>query len=304
VAILVSAPVAASAHESGPAFDPGGAEACLQYLVALLILASSVLYIRGWTEQRRRLGRQPKAVPRFALSLFLSGQLTLCIALLPPLSTVEGLLTAHMIQHVLLIALAPALLLAGRPEVFCVSGLPRSWGRATLEERGWRVAMKMGRVLADPMPAAGLHGATMWIWHAPAAFEAAEGSVWLHALEHFSFFATAMLFWRSISHARSPVTSLSAAGSALITLVHSGFLAALIVLSPIVLYPVATAGAPRWGLSPLEDQQLAGVVMWVAPGLAYLVAGLVLVGVAITPRQAGRGAQGVRRFGTERSPTP
>lgn len=266
------------------------------------MLAATAIYLRGWRRLLRRRGREPAAAGPFAPSLFLWGQIVLVIALLSPLAALDGLFTAHMVQHVLLAALAPPLLLAGRPDLFGLYGLPQPWRRALFRSRAARAGLAALAAAARPLPAAVLHGAALWLWHAPTAFEAAERSAWLHALEHFSFFATALLFWRGIIGARRPAAALAGAGSALATLVHSGFLAALLVFSPAVLYPDATAGAPLWGLTPLEDQQLAGVVMWVPAGLVYLLAGLVLAGRVIAPHPSRGTRKASARLEAKRSP--
>ena len=132
------------------------------------------------------------------------------------------------------------------------------------------------RRLARPLPAALLHALALWVWHAPGPFQAALQSRFLHDFEHASFFVTALLFWQSvIVAARSPATRIAAMLATLATLIHSGLLGALITLTRRPLYP-AYGPAHVWSLSPMEDQQLAGLVMWVPAGAIYLLAGLVL----------------------------
>ncbi|HEV7253477.1 MAG TPA: cytochrome c oxidase assembly protein [Mesorhizobium sp.] len=299
--MILTLPGQALAHGLGP--EPTGAEAFLQAFVSCAVVTATAAYVAGWWRLVRRLGREPAAAGPFAPACFLCGQIVLSIALLSPLATSGGLFTAHMIQHVLLVALAPPLLLLGRPELFGPLGLPRAWRVNFFRARAVRAGLAALRAAGRPLPAAVLHGAALWAWHAPALFEAAERSVWLHALEHFSFFATALLFWHGVVRAKTPEAALAGAASALATLVHSGFLAALLVFSPAVLYPDATAGAPLWGLTPLEDQQLAGVVMWVPAGLVYLLAGLLLAARVIAPHPAEGTEAPATRFERQRTPT-
>ena len=132
------------------------------------------------------------------------------------------------------------------------------------------------RRVARPLPAAALHALAIWIWHAPGPFQAALQNEALHDLEHASFFLTALLFWQSvIAASRSPSSLIAAIVATLVTLIQSGFLGALLTLSGRPLYP-SYSGSELWGLSPIEDQQLAGLVMWVPMGGIYLIAGLLL----------------------------
>ena len=204
--------------------------------------------------------------------------LMLVVALVSPLDALsDGLLSAHMLQHVILIAVGPPLLALGRPEIACFRGLPAQVRRGLARSPAWRALGNLFAAASRPLPATLMHGVALWLWHAPVLFEAAATSDVLHWLEHLFFFGTALLFWRGLVKAgRSPAKAVVGMAAALMTLVHGGFLSALITLSPAVLYPTASRGAALWGLSPLDDQQLAGVIMWVPAGAAYLAAGLLL----------------------------
>jgi putative membrane protein len=286
-AILVASSQRILAHGAAPEdIDRLWAHWSTDPLVAIPVLACTLLYLRGLAACYRRLGRRPAALPPLAPAQFLLGQIVVVLALLSPLDAASGeLLSAHMIQHVLLVAVAPPLLLAGRPEALCLHGLPEPWRRSIARARPVRAGLLGVRVLAQPLPATVAHGAALWVWHAPALFEAARGSALLHAAEHACFFGTALLFWRGIVGASRRPAALAGAAAALITLVHSGFLSALIGLSPRVLFLVSTQGAAAWGLTPLEDQHLAGAIMWVPTGAIYLVAGLAMAARAIAPKR-------------------
>jgi putative membrane protein len=284
----LAAPERAWAHGSGPdGLDHVWVHWSLDPLVSLPVLVAGILYARGYASYRRRLGRRPAVLARLGPTPFLLGQIVIALALLSPLDAASGMLmSAHMVQHVLLVAVAPPLLLAGRPEAICAQGLPVTSRRALARHRAFRTILKGMQAMARPLPASILHGAALWLWHAPILFEAARSAAFLHALEHACFFGTALLFWRGIvGAARRPAVALTGAAAALITLVHSGFLSALIVLSPSVLYPASVEGAPAWGLTPLEDQQLAGAIMWVPAGAIYLIAGLALAARVLAPRR-------------------
>ena len=126
----------------------------------------------------------------------------------------------------------------------------------------------------------------LWVWHIPAAFDAAAANYPLHLLEHACFFGTALLFWRAILAAGSSHRTVSALAAAFATLFHGGLLGALITLAPGALYAHYAEPARRWGLSAIEDQQLAGLLMWVPMGIVYLGACLMLAVRLVVPMEA------------------
>src|SRR5205085_10982078 len=128
-----------------------------------------------------------------------------------------------------------------------------------------------------PLLAWALYAAALWVWHAPAFYETALRSRAIHDLQHLCFLGTAFLFWRVLL---DPVRRLRLSRGAGVlylftTCLQSGALGIYLTLSPRLWYPTY-ALAPAWGLSPLEDQQLAGLIMWVPGCLAYAVAALAL----------------------------
>jgi putative membrane protein len=129
--------------------------------------------------------------------------------------------------------------------------------------------MRAGRALRNPFAALVAHAAILWLWHFPAFYEAAIGHELLHALEHFAFVGSAFWFWTTIIPARrrspAPVRILAVFGN----LLQGGALGVLLLFASRSLYGVHAGGAAIWGLTPLEDQQLAGVLMWVPPGIVY-----------------------------------
>jgi cytochrome c oxidase assembly factor CtaG len=127
----------------------------------------------------------------------------------------------------------------------------------------------------------------LWIWHAPAFFDAALKSDAVHVLQHTGFLLSALLFWWSmLGHATREKQ-----GTALLylftTMVHTGALGALLALAPDVWYPVYRETAPALGWDALQDQQLGGLLMWLPGGLAYLAAGLVLASRWLSDRGPG-----------------
>jgi putative membrane protein len=247
-------------------------------LVLLPLFVSVWLYGRGVLRLWARAGWGRRVTYPHVLS-FALGATALIVALVSPVDPLgETLLSAHMAQHALLVAVAPPLLLLGKPGVAFAWALPASRRRGFLLSTGWRRLAGLGEALSRPLPAAVLHGLTLWFWHAPAAFDAAVANSGVHALEHVSFFGTALLFWRALLNARSSRRAGLALGPAFATLIHGGLLGALLTMAPYPLYWSYRDYAELWGLSPLEDQQLAGLLMWVPMGLIYLGACLLLDG--------------------------
>jgi putative membrane protein len=234
-----------------------------------LILAVS-LYAQGARRIWSRAGRARGIGYLHALA-FALGAAALLVALVSPLDALGAtLLSAHMAQHGLLVTAAPLLLLLGRPGVAFAWALPDRARRSLLRSSAWRSVARLGDALSQPLLAATLHGLALWLWHAPAAFDAAIASHAIHAFEHVSFFGTAILFWRAMLDARNERRAGSALGASFATLVHGGLLGALVTLAPFPLYTWYAGRTGPWGLSPLEDQQIAGLLMWVPMGIVYL----------------------------------
>jgi putative membrane protein len=269
--ILFASPAAA---HGGAAVAPGELwnEWRPDFLLSLAFALVAIAYCRGLLRLWTRAGIA-RGVTTLEAAAFAVGLISLAIALLSPLATATGtLVSAHMAQHVVLVALAPPLILMGRPDAVLAFALP-----AAVKSAGWfRRSGAAVRILARPFPAATLHAVALWAWHAPGPFQAALEHRVLHDLEHASFFVTALLFWQAFVVAwRSPATLLPAIVATLITLIQGGLLAALITLTPQPLYP-SYQGAELWGLTAMDDQRLAGLLMWVPAGAIYLLAGLML----------------------------
>ena len=120
-----------------------------------------------------------------------------------------------------------------------------------------------------------VHGLALWIWHIPFLFQATLESDLVHTLQHASFLGSALLFWWAIIYGKRGVASYGAGVLYLfITSIHSGILGAFLTFTKRLWYPIYAPTAAGWGLSPLEDQQLGGLIMWVPAGIVYIVAAL------------------------------
>jgi len=264
------------------------------WVVAPLIV-TALLYAAGY----RALGRRAKAgrssLRRQALA-FTGGWLALVLALVSPLDALGGLLfSAHMVQHELMMIVAAPLMVLGRPLVTMLWAFPGG-ARASIG-RGVRVAWvrRAWQVLTLATVAWLFHAAALWLWHVPVLFETALAHPGLHALQHASFLASALVFWWTVF---SPRAAAAGAGVAMLslftTMVHTGALGALLTLAPDLWYPSYASPASAWGFDPLVDQQLGGLIMWVPGGLAYLVGGLVVTAQRLLLRDNHRLGWGAR----------
>jgi cytochrome c oxidase assembly factor CtaG len=223
-------------------------------------------------------------------SAFALGWLSLVAALVSPLHWLgERLFTFHMIEHEVIMAISAPMLVAARPLAACLWGLPRLLRRPAVRALQTSLIRQGWDWLTRGTQATLLHGVVIWVWHVPTLFDAAIGNLVLHRLQHASFFATAVFFWWSVLW-RSDRGA--AAWHVFLTMMHTSVLGALMALAPRVLFTAQTQGSQTWGLTPLEDQQLAGVVMWIPAGTVYAGAALVLAALWIS--QASRGGTDAR----------
>lgn len=242
------------------------------WLLALLALTGG-LYLRGLQRLWARAGSF-RGIGVFQLASFGLGMALLLVALVSPVDALgEALSAAHMAQHMLLFFAAPFLVLAAPLPVF-LWALPLRWRRGLGGESKQLWIAQPWRMLTTPMVAWLAYALALWLWHAPSFYQAALKQPLLHDLEHFSFLASALLFWWVVFR-RAPRTT--ALGMLFTTMLHSGVLAALMTFSSRPWYAVYQATTASWGLTPLEDQQLAGLLMWVPGSIGYLLAGLGLV---------------------------
>jgi cytochrome c oxidase assembly factor CtaG len=247
--------------------------------VVLPLAVSAILYARGSLALWRRVGFgrgiQPWQAAAYAL-----GWLMLVGALVSPLHWLgEHLFTFHMVEHEIVMATAAPLIAIARPLGAFLWSAPKAIRVGVAQALRSEFAKAAWRVLTQPRNATIVHGVAIWIWHAPVLFDAAVTNVTVHRMQHLSFLVTALLFWWALIR-RSDYGV--AAGHLFVTMLHTSILGALMALAPRVLYAAQTADAFRWGLSPLEDQQLAGVVMWVPAGTVYAGAALAFAALWIS----------------------
>jgi len=240
--------------------------------VLVLLLAMGGLYALG----TRALALTAPPGRRLERAAFWIGWATLCVSVAPPMDTlVTQRFSAHMAQHELMMLLGAPLVAAGRPVPVWLHALPlrrrhalvrtaRRWGLAG----GWWAA-------TNPPVAWLLHGTAVWVWHAPALYEAAVHSESIHVVQHAMFISTSMLFWSGLLYGRY---GRAGYGSAVVyvftTAVHTGALGAGLTFAPRVVYGVYAAPAAAGGIDALRDQQAAGLLMWIPAGLLFTLFGV------------------------------
>jgi putative membrane protein len=217
---------------------------------------------------------------------FAAGWATLALALLSPLDRLaETSFAAHMAEHELLMLVAAPLLVLARPVGIALWALPRRWRLRVGgigQNRAWRALWQW---LSDPVVATVLQALALAIWHAPALFDRALSSPGWHVAQHASFLVTALLFWTAMFDPALRARPALPVGCLFVTSLLGGTLGAFMALSSSPWYAAyATLGVTGSGLSPVEDQQLAGLLMWVPGGLVHAVAGLALLGRVLRER--------------------
>jgi putative membrane protein len=253
------------------------------WVSAGLILAA-LIYLRGWVRVRR-LDRD--RVGGWRAASFTLGLLFIWAATASPLAALDhDMLTAHMVQHLLLMTFAPPLILLGASVKTFVYGLPH------------RFVQVMGQLFQSiglhQVWSALTHPAICWLgaasaliaWHIPAMFVLGLGSQIWHGIEHASFLATGLLFWWPVVQP-SPRSLKWPESSILLYLflatlpcdVLSGFL----VFCDRVLYPVYFSSSRPFGFSALEDQQCAGALMWTCVTVVFLIAGAIFTARLLSP---------------------
>jgi len=204
---------------------------------------------------------------------FLVGIATLFTVLISPLDGLDDeLFSAHMAQHMVLMMVAPPLLVLGRPALAWLWAFPLAGRRGI-----GRIWVKSGlrhflHQTGTPAVVWILCSVALWFWHLPAPFAWSLASERVHALEHICFFGTSLMFWSLVVE---PLAKRRMDyGMTMVFVVtfgmQMGLLGALLTFSGHPLYAAYSQTTERWGLSPLEDQQLGGLSMWIPASLIHL----------------------------------
>jgi cytochrome c oxidase assembly factor CtaG len=261
-------------HDLGWTLDP-----VIAAPLALLLF----LDLAGWRRLYTRSERGRSRLPASA-GLFLSGWLLLALALLSPLHGAgEVSFTMHMIEHEIIMLPAALLVVASRPGAILMWGLPAS-ARAAVAAV---VRLRLWDALLTPFLATALQALALIAWHVPALFDRALDDDGWHIAQHASFLVTALLFWAAMLPRRRERSALVVSALCLfVTSAVGSGLGALMALGESPWYRgYAEMGMTPFGLSAVQDQQLAGIIMWVPGGMFHLAAALLALLTALSQPQ-------------------
>lgn len=269
--------------------------------VIIVLLLFGTLYVRGWSrlrqrtfssqrdrDRRRRTARSHwRLAARWRLVSYLAGLFFIGLALLSPIDILsQQLFLMHMIQHLLLIMIAPPLLLIANPMPFMLWGLPprarrvagRALGVALGRESGFRRSL---RTLTSPGLVWLFWVASVVGWHDPDAYNAALRSDLVHDIEHLFFFAAGMLYWWHVTGAgpriHKQIGMVGRIGFVLAAIPPNMGLGVILAFIGEPIYTYYTAVPRLWSLSVLDDQRIGGVIMWVPGSMMYIIAALILI---------------------------
>jgi putative membrane protein len=249
------------------------------------LLLTALIYFLGWRKLRRLL---PAYFPVWRLAAFETGLAALWVAVASPIEAFDDVvLTVHMVQHLLLMVVAPPFLLLGAPAIPLLRGLPHWVTRRLIGpflSRPW--LQRAGRNLTHPVVCWLAMALTMLGWHVPAAFEFALRYPAWHEVEHACFFLTSLMFWWPVIQpwpSRPHWPGWSVPLYLLFGDIVNTVLCALLAFSDRILYPSYAAAVNPFGLTPLADQVTAGALMWVAVSFVLLGAAAVITVRLLSP---------------------
>jgi putative membrane protein len=246
-------------------------------LVIISLVISAAVYGLGiynlW-----RASQKGSGVSFWEVSAFTGGWLALVLALVSPLHPWgEVLFSAHMTQHEILMLVAAPLFVLSRPFVATLWAMPRNLRKSVNGAIKTNSVQSAWHFVTNPFAAWLIHALALWTWHIPFLFQATLKSDLVHTLQHMSFFLSALLFWWAIMASPRGAVSYGAGVLYLFTTsVHSGLLGVFLTLTTKLWYPVYEKSTASWGLTPIEDQQIGGLIMWIPAGVVYIIAGLLM----------------------------
>jgi len=247
------------------------------WLTASILLTGAV-YVRGWFIIRKS---RPRQFTSNELSLFLGGLVVLWLAIASPMDGfADTMLSAHMLEHLLLMSFIPPMLLLGLPAVPLLRGLPRPLLRfVAIPLIRIRSLRRLGHWLTTPLVGFAAMSLAFLLWHVPAAYDFALEHEFWHDVEHLSFLFTSILFWHSILRPWPSDRSQRGWDVVLCILAAEGvtsLLCALLAFCGRPVYAFYATTANPLQLSPIDDQTLGAVLMWVVGSFPFLVAAMAI----------------------------
>ena len=196
-----------------------------------------------------------------------------------------------MVQHLLLMTIAPPLIWLGQPARLVMHGLPERFVNAVNPVFGWPSVRKLGRTLLRPMFCLVAASAVLVGWHIPTLFALGMRSATWHGVEQASFLATGLLFWWPVVQPwpSTPRRDLFMVLYLFFATLPCDILSGFLVFCDRVVYPMYLSSSLAFGLSAFEDQQCAGALMWTCVTVVYLVAGAILTMQSLSPQTQSAG---------------
>jgi cytochrome c oxidase assembly factor CtaG/polyferredoxin len=255
--------------------------------IVVVLVLPLILYLLGW---RILHGTSPERFPAWRAVAFTGGLVALWLAMASPLDAFSGLLlSAHMVQHLLLMSVAPPLILLGAPLLPLLRGLPRKFARDGVGPfLVWPALRRVGNAVTHPVSCWIVMAIMLCAWHVPAAFDLALRSPSWHKVEHACFLGAALLFWWPVVRSfpcrpRWPLWSVPLYLLAADLL--NTTLSAILTFSDHVLYQPYLVAPRLFGTTALTDQNCAGVIMWVPGSLVFLIPAALIAMQYLTPSQ-------------------
>jgi putative membrane protein len=242
-------------------------------LLDVILILEAFLYVRGWIRLR---SAGVIHIPSWRAGSFLLGLFLIWLAVGSPLTAFdETLLTVHMVQHLLLMTFAPALILMGAPVMPLLHGLPRNFVQTFLAPLfRYPPLQRTGHFLSQPAFCWIAAAAALMGWHSPPAFTLALHSEAWHAVEHSSFLVAGFLFWWPVTQPWPSVPHWSRWSILLylfLATLPCDILSAYLTFCDRVVYPVYLNTPRPFGISALADQECAGALMWTCITIVYLL---------------------------------
>jgi putative membrane protein len=254
--------------------------------LTLFLLVVTFFYARGWLRLQRTI-LHSISLPQFAA--FTSGVLSVWIAIGSPLAILDHkLLSIHMVQHILLMAVAAPLILLGEPTLPLLHGLPRRFVQGILGPcLRWGPIRWVGRFVTQPIFCWIAATVTVIAWHVPNIFELGMHSNSWHSIQQISFFVAGILFWWPVIQPYPSVSRWPKWSVPLYlffaTLPCDALSAFLTFCDRVVYRPYLLQHYRPFGISPLQDQEWAGVLMWVAITFIYMLPAVVITIRILSP---------------------
>ena len=252
-----------------------------------------LIYTKGWLHLHKTF---PNLISAWRFAAFFAGIISLSIAVGSPLDAFDDVsLSVHMVQHLLLMAIAPPLILLGAPALPLLQGIPQAMARGIVGPfLRWSLVKRLARFISNP--------AICWLaaalaligWHIPVVFELALRSHSWHELEHATFFGTGLLFWWPVVQPW-PSTARWARWSIPLYLFCATLpcdaLSGFLTFCDRVVYTSYLSAPQLLTASPLQDQEWAAALMWVSVTIIFLVPAVVVTIQILSPGSANLTAQ-------------